>query len=78
MPSKQPKQLFDPKATVGAFMSKRAEHHGLICRPLFGDRVALCPPLVIDEAQIDEIMRRFTLALDDTWAMVREKGLKAA
>ena len=78
VPSKEPKQLFDPKAFVGAYMGKRAEHHGLICRALFGDRVALCPPLVIDEAQIDEMMRRFTLALDDTWAMVREKGLKAA
>jgi 4-aminobutyrate--pyruvate transaminase len=76
--SKSPKQFFDPKQAVGAFMAKRAEAHGLICRNLFGDRVALCPPLIITEAQIDEMMRRFKLALDDTQAMVRDKGLLAA
>ncbi len=57
--------------------AKRAEHHGLICRTLLGHRVALCPPLVISEAQIDDMLRRFTLALDDTAAMVSEKGLAA-
>ena len=59
-------------------MAKRAEAHGLICRGLFGDRVALCPPLVIDEAQVREMLRRFTAALEDTYAMVREKGLLKA
>jgi len=78
VPSKQPRQFFDPKAMVGPYMAKRAEVHGLICRSLFGDRVALCPPLIMEPAQIDEMMRRFALALDDTWAMVRDKGLKAA
>jgi 4-aminobutyrate--pyruvate transaminase len=78
VPSKQPRQFFDPKAMVGPYMAKRAEVHGLICRSLFGDRVALCPPLIMEPAQLDEMMRRFALALDDTWAMVRDKGLKAA
>ena len=59
-------------------MARRAQDHGLICRALFGDRVALCPPLIITEDQIDEVFRRFTLALEDTAGMVHEKGLAAA
>ena len=31
--------------------------------------------LIITEAEIDEMMRGFESALDETWAMVREKGL---
>ncbi len=78
VPSKQVKEGFDPKQGVAPFMAKRAEAHGLICRGLFGDRVALCPPLVITEAQVDEMLRRFRAALDDTYAMVQEKGLLKA
>jgi 4-aminobutyrate--pyruvate transaminase len=78
MQSKQPKQAFDPKQAVAAFMAKRAQEHGLVCRAVFGDRVALCPPLITTADQLDEIFRRFTLALDDTAAMVRDKGLAAA
>ncbi len=75
--AKTPKTLFEPTQPIGPYMAKRAEHHGLICRTLLGHRVALCPPLVISEAQIDDMLRRFTLALDDTAAMVSEKGLAA-
>ena len=32
-------------------------------RPLLGDRIALCPPLVIDEAEIGELFDRFERAL---------------
>jgi 4-aminobutyrate--pyruvate transaminase len=78
MQSKQPKQTFDPKQMVAPYMARRAQEHGLVCRALFGDRVALCPPLIVTGEQIDEIFRRFTLALDDTAAMVRDKGLAAA
>lgn len=72
---KAKKQFFDPKAGVAPFFGRRAQEHGLICRPLFGDRVALCPPLIITDDQIGEMFRRFSLALDDTAAMVKEKGL---
>jgi 4-aminobutyrate--pyruvate transaminase len=40
-----------------------------------GDIVAFSPPLIISEAEIDEMMSCFGKALDDTWAMVKEKGL---
>ncbi|HJS31380.1 MAG TPA: aspartate aminotransferase family protein [Alphaproteobacteria bacterium] len=76
--TKQPKRFFEATQPVAPFMAKRAQEHGLIVRALFENRIAMCPPLIIDEAQIEEVLRRFALALDDTWAMVQEKGLAAA
>ncbi len=70
------RQTFDPKAGIGAFCAKRAEAHGLIVRPL-GDTLAFCPPLVITEAEIEQVFERFALALDDTLAYVRAEGLVA-
>ena len=47
-----------------------AEAVGLIVRPLPTDRIALCPPLIINEAEINELFDRLTRALDATadWA----------
>ena len=72
---KATKQSFDAKANVGAFLVKRAQHHGAILRNMPGDIIAFSPPLIISEAEIDEMMRCFAQALDDTWAMVKERGL---
>lgn len=71
---KATKASFDPANGVGPFLSKRAHHHGVILRPL-GDSIAFCPPLIIKESEIDLMLERFGLALDDTLAMVRERGL---
>jgi 4-aminobutyrate--pyruvate transaminase len=68
------KTPFDPEAGVGAFLNKRAHHHGVIIRAL-GDSIAFCPPLIIQEDEIDLMFERFGRALDDTTAMVRERGL---
>src|SRR4029077_8617161 len=69
------RQSFDPKAGVAAYLVRRAQHHGAILRNMPGDNVAFCPPLIISEAEIDEMMRCFGKALDDTWAMVKENVL---
>jgi 4-aminobutyrate--pyruvate transaminase len=58
---------FDPVGTVGAAFQARAQAHGLIVRSV-GDTVALCPPLIITEAEIDEVLRRFEKALSETAA----------
>ncbi len=78
MKSRQPKTFFEPAAGVAAYFGKCAQDRGLIVRPLFGDRVALCPPLIINEEQIAEMYKRFAGALEDTAAMVKSKGLAAA
>jgi 4-aminobutyrate---pyruvate transaminase len=72
---KATKQSFDPKAGVAAYLVRRAQHHGAILRNMPGDIVAFSPPLIIGETEIDEMMRCFGKALDDTWAMVKEKQL---
>jgi 4-aminobutyrate---pyruvate transaminase len=72
---KATKQSFNPKAGVAAYLVRRAQHHGVILRNMPGDVVAFCPPLIISEAEIDEMMGCFAKALDDTWVMVKEKGL---
>ena len=72
---KTTKQSFDPKAGVAAYLVRRAQHHGAILRNMPGDVVAFSPPLIINETEIDEMMGCFGKALDDTWTMVKEKGL---
>jgi len=72
---KATKQGFDPKAGVAAHLVRRAQHHGAILRNMPGDVVAFSPPLIIGEAEIDEMMACFGRALDDTWAMVLKEGL---
>jgi len=72
---KATKQGFDPKAGVGAFLVRRAQHHGAILRNMAGDVIAFSPPLIISEAEIDEMFACFGRALDETWEMVKEKGL---
>jgi 4-aminobutyrate--pyruvate transaminase len=74
---KTTKAPFDPADAVGPFLAKRSHHHGLILRAL-GDSIAFCPPLIITESEIDLMFERFALALDDTFAMVRERGLVAS
>jgi 4-aminobutyrate--pyruvate transaminase len=72
---KATKQSFDPKAGVAAYLVRRAQHHGVILRNMPGDIIAFSPPLIIGEGEIDEMMSGFGKALDDTWAMVKERGL---
>jgi 4-aminobutyrate--pyruvate transaminase len=62
---KATKAPFPAAAAVGAHCAERAHAHGLIVRAL-GDSVALCPPLIIEPAQINEMLARFTRALRDT------------
>jgi len=72
---KATKESFDPADAVGAFCGERAQEHGLIVRPL-ADSIAFSPPLIITEAEIGDMIARFTMALEDTEAMVTEKGLR--
>jgi 4-aminobutyrate---pyruvate transaminase len=69
---KSSKAPFDPAEGVGAFLIKRGHHHGIILRAM-GDSIAFCPPLIITESEIDLMLDRFALALEDTLAMVEQK-----
>ncbi|HWL69713.1 MAG TPA: hypothetical protein VNS22_15185, partial [Geminicoccus sp.] len=39
--------------------------HGLILRGLPFDAIGICPPLIIDEAEIDQLFDRLWSGLDD-------------
>lgn len=66
---KATKESFSPLGKIGGAFFERAHHHGLIIRNI-QDSIALCPPLIIEEAQIRELLRRFEATLDDitAWA----------
>jgi 4-aminobutyrate--pyruvate transaminase len=66
---KASKAKFDPPGKVGLYLFERAHEHGLIIRNI-QDSIAFCPPLIITPAQVDDVMRRFGLALADTQSWV--------
>lgn len=68
---KATKQPFSPEGKLGTFVYERAQAHGLVVRAI-ADSLAFCPPLIIEEAQIKEMLRRFGLALDDALSFAKE------
>lgn len=71
---KSSKASFPPSAGVAAQVGQMALSHGVITRAL-GDNVNLCPPLIIEPAQIDVMFDGIHAALDDTLAWVRRTGI---
>ncbi|MFN3673511.1 MAG: aspartate aminotransferase family protein [Bosea sp. (in: a-proteobacteria)] len=75
---KATKAQFEAKKGVAAKSVAFAQGEGLIVRPLGGDRVAFCPPLIITEAEIEEMFNRFERALAKTLDWVTAEGLLRA
>ena len=73
MKDKKTRQGFDPSLLVGANFVRLAHDHGLIVRPV-GDSLAICPPMVATEAEIDSLFDRFAKALADTQAWLKREG----
>ena len=63
---------FDPASKVGATCSDMGLKHGLIVRPLSNDTMALSPPLVATEGEIDEMVNSLSAAIDDTARWISE------
>jgi len=66
---------FDPACGMGKFCAAACEEEGLIVRASINDAIAMCPPLIIRESEINEMFDRLTRALDRTEAMVAKKNL---
>ena len=66
---------FDRKLGIGAIIAKAAQDQGLIIRAL-GDTIGFCPPLIIVEAELQELFARFARALDI--AMPEIQGIAAS
>ena len=60
---------------VGQFCAKAAEDNGLVIRPLGGNRVAVCPPLIIETPHVDELIEKFSAALNLTLDWVTAEKL---
>ena len=75
---KATKRQFDVKKGVAVKCVGFAQAEGLIVRSLSGDRIAVCPPLIISEEEIGELFDRLGRALDRTHEWVRREGLAAA
>ncbi len=74
---KKTKASFEVKKGVGAKATAFALQEGLITRNM-GDRLAFCPPLIIKEAEIEEMFDRAERALNKTLDWVKAEGLLAA
>jgi 4-aminobutyrate--pyruvate transaminase len=73
---KKSKTSFDPKQGVGAKVVAFAQEEGLISRAVAGDTIALCPPLVIDGAEVNVMFDALGRALDRAEAWVKAEGLR--
>lgn len=69
--NKSTKQSFPPETKAAAAVETNALKHGLIVRPLPSDSVGICPPLVITEAEIDDLFDRLSRALDDAMGILK-------
>ncbi len=69
---KNSREQFPADVKAGAIIAEKIFEQGLIVRGLPGDAVATCPPLIIDDNQIDELFDKFEAGLNDA-----TKALKA-
>jgi 4-aminobutyrate--pyruvate transaminase len=74
---KKARTNFPTEKLAAATVCRFAEEEGVIARPMLGDRIGFCPPLIIKDAEIDELFDRFTRALDKGLDWVWREGLLA-
>ncbi|MCM2504669.1 aspartate aminotransferase family protein [Aureimonas altamirensis] len=73
---KATKARFDPVGRAGGTLFAKGHEHGVIIRAI-GDQIAFCPPLIITEGEVREMVSRFGKALDDTYAALKADGTVA-
>ncbi|MDO5530060.1 MAG: aminotransferase class III-fold pyridoxal phosphate-dependent enzyme, partial [Paracoccus sp. (in: a-proteobacteria)] len=66
---KESKTLFPGDLSVSERIANACTDLGLICRPL-GQSIVLCPPFILTEAQMDEILEKLEEALNKVFAEV--------
>ncbi len=60
---------------IGVFAQQACQNHGMITRAVAGSSLAFCPPLIIVEEQVDELIEKFSKGLQDTLDYVTREGL---
>jgi 4-aminobutyrate--pyruvate transaminase len=72
--NKTSKAVFDARHAVGAKCMQMCQQRGLIVRAI-GDVIALCPPFIVTDVQIEEIFALLGKGLDDTLDWARKEQL---
>ncbi|MCR4377045.1 MAG: aspartate aminotransferase family protein [Rhodospirillales bacterium] len=70
--NKETHASFEPKRGVGAYAIKRMQANGVIGRAM-GDTLAFSPPLIITQAEIEDMLTRTHKALDEVQAWLNGK-----
>jgi putrescine aminotransferase len=74
-PNKEARAAFAaPAGTVGYICRERCFANNLIMRHV-GDRMIISPPLVMTPAEIDTLIERARLSLDECYAALKEQDL---
>ena len=72
---KEKHQNFEPAARIGGRLTKLIEEHGVIGRTVPGDMLCFSPPLIISEAEVDEMLDRIGKALDELTVQLRREQI---
>jgi len=72
---KAERKNFDPAMKVGPRLTKIMEENGVIGRASLNDTLCFSPPLVINEAEIDEMLGRVGKSLDALTVQIRREQL---
>jgi 4-aminobutyrate--pyruvate transaminase len=70
-------QKFDPAAKVSARWTKLIELSGVVARAVPGEILCFSPPLIITEAEVDELLDRVGRALDELTVQLRREQIAA-
>ena len=69
------KTNFDPTAKVGPRLTKIMEENGVIGRASMNDTLCFSPPLIIETAEIDEMLDRVSQSLDALTVQIRREQI---
>ena len=67
-------EAFDD-TSVGAYAKQACQDNGLLIRAVGGNSIAFCPPLIITTDQIDEMVDKFSLAIQTTLQYANKESL---
>ena len=63
--NKETKEQYPPATKAAPMTAEKILGQKLIIRPLPGDGIGVCPPLIVNDAEIDDIFDRVSRGLDD-------------
>ncbi len=67
-------EQYPPEVKASALVATRALDNGLIVRGLPGDVVGICPPMIIQDNEIDDLFDRLAVALDEAHDMIEKNS----